>query len=326
MGARLLRSYVEQPLIDKTEILKRQELITNLNDQEITREELREYLGPIYDLERLITRITYQTANPRDMIAFCNSLEMLPPIKTLLEDLKGELATGIREHFDCLEDLCALLKSSINDDPPISVRDGNIIKTGYNEEVDRLRNASTDGKKWLADLEGKEREKTGIKNLRIKYNKVFGYYLEVTNSFKDQVPDYYVRKQTLTNAERYITPELKELEDTILGSQDRLVELEYDLFRQIRDTIADNVARIQATARAVAQIDVFVSLALVAGQNNYCKPKINESGVIDIKGGRHPVVEKMIVNDMFIDNDTYLDNHNNRISIITGPNLSLIHI
>lgn len=217
---------------------------------------------------------------------------MLPPIKTLLEDLKGELATGIREHFDCLEDLCALLKSSINDDPPISVRDGNIIKTGYNEEVDRLRNASTDGKKWLADLEGKEREKTGIKNLRIKYNKVFGYYLEVTNSFKDQVPDYYVRKQTLTNAERYITPELKELEDTILGSQDRLVELEYDLFRQIRDTIADNVARIQATARAVAQIDVFVSLALVAGQNNYCKPKINESGVIDIKGGRHPVVEK----------------------------------
>ena len=322
MGARLLRSYVEQPLIDKTEILKRQELITNLNDQEITREELREYLGPIYDLERLITRITYQTANPRDMIAFCNSLEMLPPIKTLLEDLKGELATGIREHFDCLEDLCALLKSSINDDPPISVRDGNIIKTGYNEEVDRLRNASTDGKKWLADLEGKEREKTGIKNLRIKYNKVFGYYLEVTNSFKDQVPDYYVRKQTLTNAERYITPELKELEDTILGSQDRLVELEYDLFRQIRDTIADNVARILATARAVAQIDVFVSLALVAGQNNYCKPKINESGVIDIKGGRHPVVEKMLANDSFVENDTYLNNAESRISIITGPNMA----
>ena len=322
MGARTLRKFVEQPLIDKNEINRRLDAVEELKEQAISREEIREYLSPVYDLERLITRITYQTANPRDMIAFCNSLEMLPPIKTLLEDLKGELATGIREHFDCLEDLCALLKSSINDDPPISVRDGNIIKTGYNEEVDRLRNASTDGKKWLADLEGKEREKTGIKNLRIKYNKVFGYYLEVTNSFKDQVPDYYVRKQTLTNAERYITPELKELEDTILGSQDRLVELEYDLFRQIRDTIADNVARIQATARAVAQIDVFVSLALVAGQNNYCKPKINESGVIDIKGGRHPVVEKMIVNDMFIDNDTYLDNHNNRISIITGPNMA----
>ena len=234
MGARLLRSYVEQPLIDKTEILERQELIAKLNEQEITREELREYLNPIYDLERLITRITYQTANPRDMIAFRNSLEMLPPIATLLKDIDGALAEKIRNDFDCLEDLYALLLASINDEPPISVRDGDIIKTGYHEEVDRLRSASTDGKKWLADLEASEREKTGIKNLRIKYNKVFGYYLEVTNSFKDMVPDYYVRKQTLTNAERYITPELKELEDTILGSQDRLINLEYDLFRQMK--------------------------------------------------------------------------------------------
>ena len=322
MGARLLRSYVEQPLIDKTEILERQELIAKLNEQEITREELREYLNPIYDLERLITRITYQTANPRDMIAFRNSLEMLPPIATLLKDIDGALAEKIRNDFDCLEDLYALLLASINDEPPISVRDGDIIKTGYHEEVDRLRSASTDGKKWLADLEASEREKTGIKNLRIKYNKVFGYYLEVTNSFKDMVPDYYVRKQTLTNAERYITPELKELEDTILGSQDCLVNLEYDLFRQIRDEIAANVQRIQRTAKAIAKIDVFVSLALVASQNNYCRPKINESGIIDIKGGRHPVVEKMIVNDLFIDNDTYLDNHNNRISIITGPNMA----
>ena len=250
MGARLLRSYVEQPLIDKTEILERQELIAKLNEQEITREELREYLNPIYDLERLITRITYQTANPRDMIAFRNSLEMLPPIATLLKDIDGALAEKIRNDFDCLEDLYALLLASINDEPPISVRDGDIIKTGYHEEVDRLRSASTDGKKWLADLEASEREKTGIKNLRIKYNKVFGYYLEVTNSFKDMVPDYYVRKQTLTNAERYITPELKELEDTILGSQDRLVNLEYDLFRQIRDEIAANVQRIQRTAKS----------------------------------------------------------------------------
>ena len=322
MGARLLRSYVEQPLIDKTEILKRQELITNLNDQEITREELREYLGPIYDLERLITRITYQTANPRDMIAFCNSLEMLPPIKTLLEDLKGELATGIREHFDCLEDLCALLKSSINDDPPISVRDGNIIKTGYNEEVDRLRNASTDGKKWLADLEGKEREKTGIKNLRIKYNKVFGYYLEVTNSFKDLVPDYYTRKQTLANAERYIIPELKELEDTILGAEDKLYALEYQLYSEVRDTIGKEVVRIQKTAKAIAKLDAFASLALVAEQNNYVRPKMNDKGLIDIKDGRHPVVEKMISNDMFICNDTYLNDKKDRISIITGPNMA----
>ena len=322
MGARLLRSYVEQPLIDKEEILKRQQLIAKLNEQEITREELREYLNPIYDLERLITRITYQTANPRDMIAFRNSIQMLPPIATLLKDIDCELAAEIRDEFDCLTDLYDLLLASINEEPPISVRDGDIIKEGYHEEVDRLRHASTDGKKWLADLEATEKEKTGIKNLRIKYNKVFGYYLEVTNSFKDLVPDYYVRKQTLTNAERYITPELKELEDTILGAEDRLVNLEYDLFREIRDQVAANVARIQKTAKAIAKIDVFVSLALVANQNNYCCPKINENGTIDIKGGRHPVVEKMIVNDMFIDNDTYLDNHHNRISIITGPNMA----
>ena len=322
MGARLLRSYVEQPLIDKEEILKRQQLIAKLNEQEITREELREYLNPIYDLERLITRITYQTANPRDMIAFRNSIQMLPPIATLLKDIDCELAAEIRDEFDCLTDLYELLLASINEEPPISVRDGDIIKEGYHEEVDRLRHASTDGKKWLADLEATEKEKTGIKNLRIKYNKVFGYYLEVTNSFKDLVPDYYVRKQTLTNAERYITPELKELEDTILGAEDRLVNLEYDLFREIRDQVAANVARIQKTAKAIAKIDVFVSLALVASQNNYRCPKINENGTIDIKGGRHPVVEKMIVNDMFIDNDTYLDNHHNRISIITGPNMA----
>ena len=322
MGARLLRSYVEQPLIDKDEILKRQELIGKLNEQEITREELREYLNPIYDLERLITRITYQTANPRDMLAFRNSIGMLPPIRTLLDELDGALVDEIREDLDCLEDIYTLLESSISDEPPISVRDGDIIKSGYHEEVDRLRLASTDGKTWLAKLEAEEKEKTGIKNLRIKYNKVFGYYLEVTNSFKDLVPDYYVRKQTLANAERYITPELKELEDTILGAEDRLVNLEYDLFREIRDEVAHNVARIQRTAKAIAKLDVFASLALVASQNNYCKPKINESGIIDIKGGRHPVVEKMIVNDMFIDNDTYLDNHNNRISIITGPNMA----
>ena len=322
MGARLLRSYVEQPLIDKDEILKRQELIGKLNEQEITREELREYLNPIYDLERLITRITYQTANPRDMLAFRNSIGMLPPIRTLLDELDGALVDEIREDLDCLEDIYTLLESSISDEPPISVRDGDIIKSGYHEEVDRLRLASTDGKTWLAKLEAEEKEKTGIKNLRIKYNKVFGYYLEVTNSFKDLVPDYYVRKQTLANAERYITPELKELEDTILGAQDRLVNLEYDLFRDIRDEVARNVARIQRTAKAIAKLDVFASMALVASQNNYCRPKINESGIIDIKGGRHPVVEKMIVNDMFIDNDTYLDNHNNRISIITGPNMA----
>ncbi len=322
MGARLLRSYVEQPLIEKAEIIKRQKFIETLNKQAITRDEFREYLNPIYDLERLITRISYQTANPRDLIAFRNSIEMLPPIRTLLSDVDGALADEIKADFDCLEDLYELIQSSIQEEPPISVREGGIIKDGYNEEVDRLRSAKTQGKSWLADVEAKEREKTGIKNLRIKYNKVFGYYLEVTNSFKDQVPDYYVRKQTLTNAERYITPELKELEDTILGAEDRLVSLEYELFRQVRQQIGDNVLRILKTAKAIAKLDVFASLALVAQQNNYCKPKINESGTIDIKNGRHPVVEKMIPNGMFIDNDTYLDNGKNRISIITGPNMA----
>ncbi|WP_455721036.1 DNA mismatch repair protein MutS [Agathobacter sp.] len=322
MGARLLRSYVEQPLIEKKEIIKRQKLIDALNSNEITRDEIREYLNPIYDLERLITRITYQSANPRDLIAFRDSLKMLPPIKMLLSDIPCELIDEINEEFDELKDIYELLLSSIEDEPPISLRDGDIIKTGYNEEVDRLRDAKTKGKTWLAELEASEREKTGIKNLRIKFNKVFGYYLEVTNSFKDLVPDYYVRKQTLTNAERYITPELKELEDTILGAEDRLTSLEYELFRQIRQSIADSVSRIQKTARAIAQIDVFASLALVASQNNYCKPKINESGIIDIKNGRHPVVEKMITNDMFIENDTYLDGNKNRISIITGPNMA----
>ena len=322
MGARLLRSYVEQPLIDKKEILKRQEFISVLNKHEITREELREYLNPIYDLERLITRITYQTANPRDLIAFRNSLEMLPVIEMLLEDLSCDLIAEIRDEFDNLRDLYDLLCESIQEEPPISSRDGDIIKEGFHEEVDKLRAAKTEGKSWLAQLEASEKEKTGIKNLRIKYNKVFGYYLEVTNSFKDMVPDYFIRKQTLTNAERYITPELKELEDTILGSEDRLTSLEYELFKAVRDHLADNVARIQRTAKAVAKIDVFASLALVASRNNYCKPKINESGIIDIKNGRHPVVEKMITNDMFIDNDTYLNNANNRIAIITGPNMA----
>ena len=322
MGARLLRSYVKQPLIDKDEIIKRQDFIEELNSKEICREELRAFLAPIYDLERLITRITYQSANPRDMIAFRNSLQMLPDIKNVLDGLNCDLAEEIKNDFDCLVDLHKLLLDSIQEEPPISVRDGDIIRQGYNEEVDRLRNAKTEGKTWLAELEAKEKESTGIKNLRIKYNRVFGYYLEVTDSFKDLVPDYYVRKQTLTNAERYITPELKELEDTILGSEDRLVSLEYELFRQVRDEIAGNVSRIQKTAHALAALDAFVSLALVASQNNYCRPDINTEGVINIKGGRHPVVEKMITNDLFIDNDTYLDNGNNRISIITGPNMA----
>jgi DNA mismatch repair protein MutS len=322
MGARLLRSYVEQPLIDREEIEHRQDAIEELNANLITREELREYLNPIYDLERLITRVTYMTANPRDLIAFRNSIAMLPYIRSLLDDFDGKVLKSIQNDMDTLEELHALIDAAIIEEPPISVREGGLIKEGYNEEVDRYRNAKTEGKNWLAELEAKEREKTGIKNLKIKYNKVFGYYLEVTNSYKNLVPDYFTRKQTLANAERYITPELKELEDMILGAEDKLVALEYDLFCEVRNKIAAEVVRIQRTAKAVAGLDVFVSLAVVAEQNNYCRPKINTNGVIDIKNGRHPVVEKMITNDMFIDNDTYLDNGNNRISIITGPNMA----
>lgn len=247
---------------------------------------------------------------------------MLPPIKELLSDFKGEKLCSLREELDPLEDIYTLIDEAIDEEPPLTIREGGILKDGYNEEVDRLRKAKTEGKTWLATLEAKEREKTGIKNLKIKYNKVFGYYLEVSNSYKDLVPDYYMRKQTLTNAERYITPELKEMEDTILGAEDRLTQLEYELFREVRDKIAAEVVRIQKTAKSVANLDVFASLAVVAEQNNYCRPKLNENGVIDIKDGRHPVVEKMINNDMFIANDTHLDNGKNRIAIITGPNMA----
>ncbi len=322
MGARMLRKFVEQPLIEKEEIQQRLDAISAFKDQAITREEIREYLNPIYDLERLISRVTYQTANPRDLIAFKSSLAMLPPIKHLLEEFQESLLLKLQEDLDPLEDIFALIDAAIEEEPPISIREGGILKEGYNEEIDKLRHAKTEGKTWLMELEAKEREKTGIKNLRIKYNKVFGYYLEVTNSYKNMVPDYYTRKQTLANAERYITAELKELEDIILGAEDKLVALEYDMFREIRDKIAGEVLRIQKTAKAVAGIDVCSALALVAERNNYCRPSINENGIIDIKNGRHPVVEQMINNDMFIANDTYLDNQKQRISIITGPNMA----
>ena len=322
MGARTLRSFVEQPLIERTEIEERYDAIDEFNTNAITREEIREYLNPVYDLERLITRVTYQTASPRDLIAFRNSIHMLPPIKTLMSDFQSPLLKRLYEQMDTLDELYELIERSIAEEPPLTLHDGGILKEGYNEEVDRLRKAKTDGKSWLADLEAKEREKTGIKNLKIKYNKVFGYYLEVTNSFKDMVPDYFTRKQTLANAERFITPELKELEDVILGAEDKLIVLEYELFREVRQKVADEVVRIQKTAKAVAQIDVFASLATVAEQNNYCRPKLNEKGLIDIKDGRHPVVERMIQNEMFVANDTYLDNGSNRVSIITGPNMA----
>ena len=318
----MLRSFVEQPLIEKEEIEGRLDAIEELMQRAIDREELREYLNPVYDLERLLTRITYQSANPRDLTAFKSSIGMIPHIRGILLELQSKEIQGICEDMDTLEDLYTLIDAAIEEEPPITVREGGIIKDGYHEEIDRLREAKSQGKNWLAELEAKEREKTGIKNLKIKFNKVFGYYLEVTNSFKDLVPDYYTRKQTLTNAERYITPELKEMEDMILGAEDKLVQLEYELFRELREQIAKNVVRIQKTAKALAKIDVFASLALISEQNHYCRPSLNQNGRIDIKNGRHPVVEKMINNDMFIANDTYLDNQKNRISVITGPNMA----
>ena len=322
MGARTLRKYVEQPLIDKTEIIRRLDAVQELKEQAISREEIREYLSPVYDLERLITKIAYGSANPRDLTAFRSSLEMLPALLYILQEMKAELLKDLAVDLDPLVDLCILVKKAIREDPPIAMKEGNIINDGYNEEVDKLRRAKSDGKDWLAKLENDEREKTGIKNLKIKYNKVFGYYLEVTNSYKEMVPEYYTRKQTLANAERYITPELKELEDMILGAEDKLYALEYELYSEVRDLIASQIERIQKTAKAVAALDAFASLALVAERNNYVRPKINEKGVIDIKEGRHPVVERMIPNEMFISNDTYLDDKKHRISIITGPNMA----
>ena len=286
------------------------------------RDEIREYLNPIYDLERLISRISYKSANPRDLVSFASSLEMLPYIKQILAGFNSPLLMQINEDMDPLSDITALIRNSITDDPPLAQKDGGIIREGYNEDVDKFRRSRTDGKKWLSELEARERERTGIKSLKIKYNRVFGYSLEVTNTFKDLVPEDYIRKQTLTNAERYITQELKDLEDLILGAEDKLYALEFELFSDIRDQVGAEVVRIQRTAKAVAALDVFASLALVAQRNNFVRPKINETGLIDIRNGRHPVVEQMIENDMFIPNDTYLDNHKKRISIITGPNMA----
>ena len=322
MGARLLRAWIEQPLIRKEEILKRQNAIEELNLNYISREELGEYLNPVYDLERLIGRISYKTANPRDLLAFRNSIAMVPHIKQLLGEFTSDALKELTEELDPLEDLNDLISRAIVEEPPITVREGGMIKDGYNEEADRLRHAKTEGKTWLTELEARERDSTGIKNLKVKYNKVFGYYFEVTNSFKDLVPEYFIRKQTLTNAERYTTDELKNLEDVIMGAEDKLFSLEYDLFCEVRDAIAAEVVRIQKTARAIAAVDVFVSLSTVATRNNYVKPQINEKGSIQIKGGRHPVVEKMMRDDMFVSNDTTLDNSKNRISIITGPNMA----
>ncbi|MDY2700721.1 MAG: DNA mismatch repair protein MutS [Lachnospiraceae bacterium] len=322
MGARTLRRFIEQPLIDKEQIELRLDSVGALSKQAISRDEIREYLNPIYDLERLLGKVSYKTANPRDLIAFRNSLQMLPHIKTLLADFDENLLKEINEQMDDLSDICTLIEAAIEEEPPIAIKEGGIIREGFDDTIDNLRHAKTEGKDWLAKLEEEDRERTGIKNLRIRYNKVFGYYYEVTNSYKDLVPQDYIRKQTLANAERYTNARLKELEDTILNAEDKLFTLEYDMFCKIRDAIAGEMERIQRTAKAVAKLDVLASLSLVAERNHYVRPVINEKGIIDIKAGRHPVVEQMISGEMFISNDTYLDNHKYCVSVITGPNMA----
>ena len=324
MGARTLRSFIEQPLIDRDEIIKRQSAVESLVKNVVSREEIREYLGPIYDLERLMSKIVYKTANPRDLLAFRNSISMIPAIKTaLLDEQDNKELSDLQDNLDPLRDIYELIDQAIVEEPPLAIKESGIIKEGFDADIDHFREAGTNGKTWLAEMEEKERDKTGIKNLRIKYSNVFGYSFEVTNSFKDKVPDYFIRKQTLTNCERYTTPELKELEDTILNAQDKLNNLEYEMFCKIRDSIALEIDRIQTTAKAIALLDVYASLAYVAEKNHYVKPSMNEKGIINIKEGRHPVVEKMLdTSDMFISNDTYLDNKKHCISIITGPNMA----
>ena len=322
MGARKLREFVEQPLLYKDAIEKRLDAIEAINKELIVREELREYLNTIYDLERLLTRIALKTANPRDLLAFKTSIQYLPDIYNLLRELPCERINEIYEDYDSLEDLYDLLEQAIVEEPPVSIKEGGIFKQGYRDEIDELRLAKTECKTWLADLEAKEREKTGIKGLKIKYNKVFDYYFEVTNSFKSLVPDYFIRKQTLVNAERFTTDELNTLSGKILGAEDKLYALEYDCYVELREKLAASLVRVQKMAGYIAELDALCSLAYVADKNNYVRPSLNTDGVIDIKGGRHPVVEKMLANGSFVENDTYLNNAESRISIITGPNMA----
>lgn len=322
MGSRLLRKWIEQPLLSKTNIEDRLDGVEELKNKPIISEELKEFLNPIYDLERLMSKISLKTANCRDLIAFKTSLEMLPFIKKLLNECNADYITKIKDTFDDLRDIYDLIDKGIINDPPISVKDGGIIKESYHPQVDKLREAGTRGKQWIAELEAKEKELTGIKNLKIKFNKVFGYYIDVTKSYLNLVPDRYVRKQTLANSERYITPELKEMENTIMGAEEKIVALEYELFVELRNKVAKEVDRIKDTAYKVAILDVITSLADIAIKYNYVRPVLSNDGAIDIKDGRHPVVEKMMNNEMFIANDTYLNKMDSRFSIITGPNMA----
>ena len=322
MGGRLLRKWINEPLIDVAEINKRLNAVEELKDNLIFRGDIIDSLRRIYDIERLVGKIAYGNTNARDMISLKNSLKQLPYLKRILATSKSELLQNIYLSLDELEDIHDLIEKAIVEDPPIAITEGGIIKLGYNEEVDELKNAGIQGKNWLIELEAKEKEETGIKNLKVGFNKVFGYFFEVTKSYLNLVPDRYIRKQTLANCERYITEELNELESKILGAEEKVVDLEYKLFIEIRNKIATNIERLQKASNIVSILDVLTSFAIVAEDLNYTKPIVNNNGIIDIKGGRHPVIEKMLPTGTFIDNDTYLDKQDDRLSIITGPNMA----
>ena len=322
MGGRLLRRWINEPLVDVEEINNRLDGVEELKDNIILRGELSNSLKYVYDIERLVGKIAYGNSNARDLIALKNSLKPLPEIKKMLDNRNSNMIRSLYNELDVCNDLYTLIENSIVDEPPITITEGGIIKTGFNEEVDELRKATTDGKNWLIELEAKEKDETGIKNLKIGFNKVFGYFVEVTKSYLNLVPERFIRKQTLANAERYITQELTELESKILGAEDKIITLEYDLFTRIRKNLASNIERLQKTANVIATLDTLVSLATVAEDMNYTKPQVDNSGVINIKAGRHPVIEKMIDGGSFVDNDTLLDKENNRLAIITGPNMA----
>ncbi len=322
MGGRALRRWLNDPLIDTIEINKRLTSVKELKDEIILRGDIIENLKKVYDIERLAGKMAYGNANARDMITLKNSLSKLPELKKVLLSTKSEMLKELYENLDELQDIHALIEKSIVEDPPMTIKDGGIIKLGYDEEIDKLKTATTEGKNWIIKLEAEEKEKTGIKNLKVGFNKVFGYYIEVTKSGLDQVPERYIRKQTLTNAERYITEELKDLENQILGAEEKVVNLEYNAFVQIREEIARNVKRLQKSSNVVSTLDVLTSFATVAEDMNYCMPQVDSTGEIDIKGGRHPVIEKILGTGIFVENDTYLDKEENRLSIITGPNMA----
>jgi len=322
MGGRLLRKWIEQPLINIADINERLDAVDELKQKFMLRMELRELLKRVYDIERLMGKIILGNVNCRDLVALKNSIGQVPHIKNILKDCTMPLNVKIFERMDTLEDVYELIDSSIIDDPPITIKEGGIIKPGYNPEVDRLRKATTEGKDWVVALESSEREKTGIKNLKVGFNKVFGYYIEVTKSNLSLVPDNYIRKQTLANCERYITQELKEMEDSILGAESKIVDLEYQIFLEIKGKIAQEVARIKSTAEGIAEADALCSLAEVADSENYCRPVVDADEEIDIRDGRHPVVEKMLGQVSFVPNDTFLDMKDNRLAVITGPNMA----